>query len=211
MLSGNLMLLSLNMGHSPDDILNAGLQVTIRAVYDHQGLVPCLLRWVRQSSAPSEAPRWWRLWNPKCPKIRKNPFKFVLLLGRLSQTQTGTLSFWVALAAVVGSRLAVESRAYSCASLFCTVFFSSDILLYCSSRMVSVCVLSSSSRSCSSCRNVQVNIWKLHQRCRCHLTSQQHCSSSSCSTFWSLSSFSTCLPRTFLTCWNDSSRISTVG
>lgn len=205
------MLLSLNMGHSPDVILDAGLHVTIRDVYDHQGLVPCLLRWVRQSSAPSAEPRWWHLWNPKCPKIRKTSFKFVLLLGRVIQTQTGTWSFWVALAAVVRSRLAVESTAYSCASLFCTVFFSSDILLYCSSSMVSVCVHSSSSRSRSSCRNVQFNIWKLHQRRRCHLTSQQHCSSSSCSTFWSLSSFSTCLPRTFLTCWNDSSRVSSVG
>lgn len=205
------MLLSLNMGHSPDVILDASLHVTFRAVYDHQVLVPCLLRWVRQSSAPSAGPRWWRLWNPKCPKIRKTSCKFVLLLGRLSQTETGTWSFWVALAAVVGSRLAVESTAYSCASLFCTVFFSSDTFLCSSSRMVYVCVLSSLSRSRSSCRNVQVNIWKLHQRRRCHLTSQQHCSSSSCSTFWSLSSFSTCLPRTFLTCWNDSSRVCYVG
>lgn len=95
MLSGNLMLLSLNMGHSPDVILNAGLQVTIRAVYDHQGLVPCLLRWVRQSSAPSAGPRWWRLWNPKCPKIRKNPFKFVLLLGRAKLKLEPWVSGWL--------------------------------------------------------------------------------------------------------------------
>lgn len=210
LLWGNLMLLSLNMGHSPDVILDAGLHVTFRAVYDHQGLVPCLLGSGR-AQLPLQGLNGGVFWNPKCPKIRKTSCKFVLLLGRVSQTETGTWSFWVALAAVVGSRLAVESTVYSCASLFCTVYFSSDIFLRCSSRMVSVCVLSSSSRSRSSCRNVQINIWKLHQQRRYHLTSQQHCSSSSCSTFWSLSCFSTCLPRTFLTCWNDSSRVSSVG
>lgn len=166
-------------------------------------------------SAPSAGPWWWHLQSPKCPKIRKT-CKFVSLVGRtVSQTRNGTWSFLVVSLAVVGSRLAAESTAYSCASLFSTASVSASIFLCsscsfspifcCNSRMVSACVLSSSSRSCSSCRNVQVNIWGLQQRHICHLTSQQHCNSSSCSTFWSLSSFSTCLICTFLTCWDDSS------
>lgn len=128
----------------------------------------------------------------------------------LSPTESGTWSLLAASLAALGSRPAVESAAYSCASLFSRVSLSAAMFLCsscsfrpifcCSSRTASVCLLSRSSRSRSSCRNPQVNMWRLKRRRTCHLTSQEHCSSSWCSTFWSLSSFSTCLPRTFLTC-----------
>lgn len=155
------MLLSLNMDHSPDVILDEGLHVTFRAVYDHQGLVPCLLGSGR-AQLPLQGLDGGIFGIQNVLKSRKPPVSSCCYWEELAKLKLEPrVSGWHwQLWSDPGWRWRAQCTA---ALLSSAVFFSSDIFLRCSSRMVSVCVVSSSSCSRSSCRNVQVNIWRLHQ------------------------------------------------